>query len=433
MMTAGANPKKTMAGYRLRQFRDACRAWGEHNGPHRIMTLKSIAPMPMDRAIIIEEMFRRGMADRKTGRLTDSGLQVGAVTIRPRQPKDAAIRVLQKFLNDVDLANQNADCSHWIEEVWLYGSMLGDEEAVGDIDLAVKMQGKWADSKDFYLESQRLQALQDRIGNNRWFLTPMDFGEWFTQRAVFGERKHPLLSVVWDTDQLKAFAVPCRRLYHRESGGIVDEPILLKHPEATSRTAQWDPAERIDLTPREPLRPMSALWLQQHHPDGVISATTIAERVPSPIWPEYLGRKLGVGRVDGEYETGENGLVSVLKFKGLQGASIHINRRLSEGETEPVLEVGFQVENDKPRKPIDRLSLLHVCSLVGALVEADYTRAAMCTKEERGGEARAAIWLTTLPDGVAGDDAALAHLLSVREDVETNLVGISNVETRTIH
>ena len=69
--------------------------------------------------------------------LSDKGLIVARGKTKPRTPLAQAQEVLDGFLRRVDALNCDPNAVRYIDQVWLFGSVLRGQDTVGDIDLAL--------------------------------------------------------------------------------------------------------------------------------------------------------------------------------------------------------------------------------------------------------------------------------------------------------
>lgn len=203
-------------------------------------------------AMLMQEFKDRGLFDwDERGlrwELNPSGIALATASGMPRARRDRAEAVLAELLASAADLNANPDMPYHVDRIWLYGSMLGDSEDVGDVDVVVTK--KWSP------EYERLEATErgkraDAYARRRVPLHRRNtvVGSVYVAHTLFSTslfgRKNPLLSPGAE-DELIAMAVPCRLIFDAARGGSVDDPVLPKHPLATER------AERIGAPPAMP-------------------------------------------------------------------------------------------------------------------------------------------------------------------------------------
>ena len=242
-----------IAGYRASIFKNALVGYLRTQSPTSLIDLKSIFPHRRDGAIVYEECLDRGLIDRTTGKVTEAGLTLVRTKVMARTPLNKAKAVLEAFLGRVEQLNQDAEAISRVDEVWLFGSLMREEAAVGDIDLAIARSS-----------SDRFENLDAQVRHAKALLThfpdvprhwawPWDRIDWLYRRAIFGARRHPLLAGATDgIDDLTSLGVPCRLIYHRVRCGRVDDAIVPLHPQSNGRLDTVDPVPVVpDLTPAQ--------------------------------------------------------------------------------------------------------------------------------------------------------------------------------------
>lgn len=76
--------------------------------------------------------------DPETLEITGSGETIARAKAQHRTPIAKAKVLLSDFLERVDGLNGDPRGVHYVNQVWLFGSLMRDEETVGDIDLAIE-------------------------------------------------------------------------------------------------------------------------------------------------------------------------------------------------------------------------------------------------------------------------------------------------------
>jgi predicted nucleotidyltransferase len=204
-----------IAGYRPATFKNALRRFERTRSPGSMIDLKSMFPQRRDGAIVFEECLDRRLIEAQDGfRLTPGGEAMVRGKAKPRTPLAKAQALLDEFLARVHALNSDEYAVRYVEEVWLFGSVLRGAETVGDIDLALvtdrrpqyRIKGGYEQMK---AHLKKVMASRDDVPQTQGFLWSAE--RWITERALFGAKRHPLLaSVHTDTDDLVALAVPCR-------------------------------------------------------------------------------------------------------------------------------------------------------------------------------------------------------------------------------
>jgi predicted nucleotidyltransferase len=260
-----------IAGYRQTTFKNALLGFMRTQLPERFIDLKSIFPMRRDGAIVFEECLDRGFINRETLKITENGEAIARAKAQRRTPIAKAKALLQDFIKRVDDLNHNPKYVHYVNQVWLFGSLMREEATVGDIDLAIETERRPEYAADYTALENRLQELADGYSGYPWLLEG-----WILDRMLFGSHRHPLLAGVQkDTGDLASLAAPCRLIYDRERGGKVDEPILPCHPKSSGHVDGLTPPTEVpDLTPA-PIRPMDAQWIAGFDGYGIVSPAHI--------------------------------------------------------------------------------------------------------------------------------------------------------------
>jgi hypothetical protein len=174
--------------------------------------------------------------------------------------------------------NADADALFYVDEIWLFGSLLRQQDTVGDIDLAISTTRNRRHDlhSDGYasLVDERFYLVADAPQTLRYWYNRED---WLRERAIFGVKRHPLLAGAQDgMDDLVSLAVPCRLLFDRKRGGRVDDDVLEQHPKSTQRSDTLRPQNvSLELAPSQ-IRPMDARWVSGFQPSGYVE--------PSPIF-----------------------------------------------------------------------------------------------------------------------------------------------------
>ena len=318
-----------------------------------MIDLKSVFPQRRDGAIVFEECLDRRLIEVRDGfQLTAGGEAMIRGKAKARTPLAKANALLDEFLARVHALNNDESAVRYVEEVWLFGSMLCSADTVGDIDLALVTDRRpQYRSRRGYQQMKahlkKVMANRDDVPQTQGLLWSAE--RWLVERALFGAKRHPLLAGVHtDTDDLAALAVPCRLIYDRSQGGRVDGPVLDRHPKSIGRCNDVDaPTEMPDLAPSE-LRPMDARWVAGFTPWGGVSPYDIfrgwtdeAHRL-FPHYPRglliagedfkphnapWLPKRLKKGGLDGR------AAIALINASELWGTSVILRRRIERSAT----------------------------------------------------------------------------------------------------
>lgn len=271
----GINLEKSLriSGYKATLFKDALVGFDRTKSPGNLVDLKSVFPLRRDGAIVFEECLDRGLIDPVTLRLTDAGEAISRAKAKPRTSLQQARALLEQFLDRVVALNGDPLGVHFVEQVWLFGSVLREEDSVGDIDLALTAARRPEFARDYEGMIRHLEGrLAGMAGAPATWDRNWSIERWFSDRALYGPRRHPLLAGVQDgITSLAALAVPCRLIYDRKSGGRVQRPTLPRHPDSRGRDKEIKPpSDMPDLAPL-PIKPMDARWVTAYFDGGTVS------------------------------------------------------------------------------------------------------------------------------------------------------------------
>jgi hypothetical protein len=90
--------------------------------------------------------------------------------------RETADRVLQDFMQRVQVVNANDEFVYKIESVVLFGSMLAELDRLGDVDLAIELQPRAPDAREFQDQCQSRRRLAMEKG--RRFGSTFDWAVW---------------------------------------------------------------------------------------------------------------------------------------------------------------------------------------------------------------------------------------------------------------
>jgi len=237
---------QTMAGMAPVEIRDHLRAmkravWrGEFIAYRGSWMHRDNFPRQIGKAAALEEAIERGLVslDEERLELTDAGRGLAWSKSR-RYPLATAQEQLRRFLDRVEAHNADPTNPFLVDQVWLFGSTLREEDTVGDIDLAYTTVLNPA-YKDHKVYDQRRNEIFQAAPDSVDWMYALD---WHLHKSIFGPRRHPLLAgAMQGLDTLIGLAVPCRILFDKAKGGRVDVPAVDKHPESTVRSESILPA-----------------------------------------------------------------------------------------------------------------------------------------------------------------------------------------------
>lgn len=380
-----------VAGYRPSTFKNALKSYLRSKSPASLIDLKTVFPHRRDGAIVYEECLDRHLIDRTTGAITEAGLTLVRSKVVPRTPLGKAKVVLDAFLEQVDQLNHDPEAISRVDQVWLFGSVMRDEVAVGDIDLALARS-----SSDRFenLDAQIIQAealltnFPDAPSDWAW---PWDQIDWLYHRAIFGARRHPLLPGAKDgMDDLASLGVPCRLIYERSRGGRVNDVVVPRHPQSNGRLNTIDPLPVVpDLTPT-PLQPMDARWVAGYSRWGRVSPYDIFRGWTDEckqLFPEYP-RTLRIAASGDDLRDypwrpktmkrpGIDGraAIAIMSATEFWGTCITLHRSIYDISGKMVLEASFSdLLLHRSRKYIDLGTLPEMVSAVSLILAVDAER-----------------------------------------------------------
>lgn len=393
-----------IAGYRPSVVKNALRGFMRTHSPGNIVDLKSIFCLRRDGAIVFEECLDRGLIllDGDGFKITDKGEALIRGKAKPRTQLAQAQALLDDFLQRVDQLNSDAEAVRYVDEVWLFGSLMRREKTVGDIDLALVTTRRAKYQADY----EGMQRHLDRVLSTRKDV-PVTRGlvwsaeHWITERALFGAKRHPLYAGVQEgISDLASLGVPCRLIYDRLRGGRVDDPILDRHPKSNGRRDDIDPPTTMpDLVPSIDLRPMDARWVAGFCSWGSVSPYCIfrgwtddAHRL-FPRYPDGL-RVLGDGYELHSYPWAPRRLKSggldarsaILLANATPhwGTSIVLRRRIDRTSATWTLRASFEdLELHRSRTRVNVATLSDMAAAAALILAVDAERIIRRVAEDR--------------------------------------------------
>jgi len=393
-----------IAGYKPAVFKNALRGFMKTGSPGNLIDLKSVFPLRRDGAIVFEECLDRGLIEPKDGfTVSEKGETVARGRVVRRTPLAQAQMVLDDFLRHVEMLNQDPDAVRYVERVWVFGSLMRGEEAVGDIDVALETSRRPEYLADYALMKRHLKELlsrRDDVPASRGLVGSAE--TWITERVLYGPRRHPLLAGVQsDVSDLVDLGAACRLIYDRARGGRVNDPILSRHPQSNGRQNDLGPpAEMPDFTPNG-LRPMDGRWVAGFSKWGGVSPYDIFRgwtddaRKLFPHYPEglrviggnrdlasypWVPKRLKAGGFDGREA------VALVNATPLKGTSIVLRRKVEQGSENWILHAWFEhLEFYRSRKRVDYSTLPDLAAAAALILAVDAERMLRRAAEESAG------------------------------------------------
>lgn len=380
-----------IAGYKPAMFKAGLRGFMRTHSPGCMIDLKTVFPQRRDGAIVFEECLERGLIEDQDGlKLSGAGDAMARGKAKPRTVLAKAQVILNEFLQRVDALNGDHDAVRYVDEVWLFGSVLRNAESVGDIDLALvsNRRPQFSGKEGYQAMEDHLEELlarRDDVPEVRGLLWSAE--SWLTEKALYGPKRHLLLAGVQDgTGDLADLAVPCRLIYDRSRGGRVDDKVLDRHPASKGRRNDIEPpAEMPDLTPRQ-LRPMDARWICGFQPWGTVSpyeifrgwtdeAHKLFPRYPDNLFVAgddfkphsvpWLPKHLIKGGLDGR------AAVVFCNANEFWGTSVILRRRMDITDASWTLVAGFEDLELFRRRRIEPMSVSDIASAAALVLAVD--------------------------------------------------------------
>lgn len=106
---------------------------------------------------------------------TEKGRRLGVTRANPPITRAKADLLLAELLERVEKVNSNADLVYKVENVKVFGSYLSDQEILGDIDVAIKLEKKVSGKA---LISKTEERLKLALKNGRTFSSFIDQLYW---------------------------------------------------------------------------------------------------------------------------------------------------------------------------------------------------------------------------------------------------------------
>ena len=381
-----------IAGYRPAIFKAALRGFCRTSHAGCMIDLKSVFENRRDGAIVYEECLDRGFIDPESGEVTDNGLVVARAKVVARAPIAKARAVLDDFLDRVDHLNHDPEAVSRVNQVWLFGSTVRNEESVGDVDLALIRSAVPRFADDFDGQVEQAQRCLSRIPDAPQYWTyPWEGIDWLYLRSLFGRRRHPLLSGVQEgVEVLIAMGVPCQLVYDLARGGRVDDPVLRRHPSSAGRSNAMPPLPQFPDLAAKALRPMDARWLCGFSETGEVNPiAALRDRCDERhrLFPRrvrdlriaadgdklrmcpWLPKSVCVGGLDGR------NAVAVFETAHEWGTCITLHREICTEPDGHLLRASFSdLQLHKARKHPELFTLPDITASIALIVAADAER-----------------------------------------------------------
>lgn len=368
------------AGFKAGVIKAGLKSLARTSNAASFMTLKGVGENVRERAILFQELLDRKLVELRQNahELTEAGEAIASGKAKTRTPLARAQMHVDQLLERIAAYNADPEGFLHIDQVWLYGSTMRGEETVGDIDIALSTSRRPPYDKNWDLMQRRVrEVLRERGDSPANQYSPLFSGEdWLMRRAIFGERRHPLLAgVQGSTGDLEAIAAPCQLLYDRSRGGKVNDPILPQHPASEGRHESTPEQRTLPELEAGPARPMDAHWLVAYAQYGTVSpydifgsweeAEPLFYRFPRNLAVltdrdkkiarrgDWMPDALGKGEIDGSERvvlTNHNGseAISVVLKRTIveDDAGIRITATLEASEMLNVTEPGQDLYDD---------------------------------------------------------------------------------------
>jgi predicted nucleotidyltransferase len=132
--------------------------------------------------------------------VTDQGQAFANASAAKPISRKTANRVLREFIERVQQVNSNMEYVYEVESVVLFGSMLGDKESLGDVDLAIELVPRESDDQQFQAKCQARRRIAEE--NGRRFRSIFDWAVWptmeifhFLKARCWSLSLHPLSEI----------------------------------------------------------------------------------------------------------------------------------------------------------------------------------------------------------------------------------------------
>lgn len=265
--------------------------------------LQSVGASQCDNAIAVEAAIHAGLVDPDRAILTHLGYAVLESSSKASIPRHTAMQLLHSLLASAERCNADPDRTHEITEIWLFGSLMRGAETVGDIDLAVKWEGRPGPTLEE--RDQRTMARYRQLYPDAGWIEVWDMANRLQDRDLFGERRNSAYAVHRGVETLIAIAEPCMKVFSLAEG-IISAPVLLqRHPDADTRDGFIRPRvideyrDRLRALRPTP-RPMPANWscLRNGHWSPSLRTFSLD---PAKSGPYHVGRLMTDFRKNGKH------------------------------------------------------------------------------------------------------------------------------------
>jgi len=96
--------------------------------------------------------------------VTDQGQSFANASAAKPISRKTANRVLREFMERVEQANSSTEYVYKVESVVLFGSMLSDEERLGDVDLAIELRPRDSEDEQFQAKCKERRRIAETRG-----------------------------------------------------------------------------------------------------------------------------------------------------------------------------------------------------------------------------------------------------------------------------
>jgi len=172
------------------------------------------APEPWDRRPVVYEV-------------TELGVRFAAARLLKPILRPKADRIVSDLLARVEDVNARDDLTHFVGEVWAFGSYITDAPEIGDIDLAVSLVAKPPPSGKKFIEWHLQRARQ----SGRTFGSYIDmlfYSQKEVHRLIKGRNQYVSIHPMSDLAELKIesralYKSPDRPVYFQEDASVVEK------------------------------------------------------------------------------------------------------------------------------------------------------------------------------------------------------------------
>lgn len=176
------NPKTTIVGQPAKLIRDFLRQVKDHSWGAESASKRLGVSLPKARRVI-RDLVSAGYVQQDDGlkgaqwfQTTLDGNRLALASAAHSLKRVTAERKLAEFMERVKKVNHNSYYLYRVEKVVLFGSMLNRQDRVGDIDIAIKLRPKRANSEE-QMTAERVR-IAEAIKSGRRFSNVIDEVFW---------------------------------------------------------------------------------------------------------------------------------------------------------------------------------------------------------------------------------------------------------------